>query len=539
MSKSITKTMALMETLSIFVFMVSDNNQKRLDFQVGLGHFDRVKKHLLILFYLCLYAFSPVFAENIELEKGDMAVCIDVKPMPERMEFSRANLINCLTNHLDYYLWYRGWSFRFIQPDSDAGIDRLIEQTSYSRYRYLLYLDCDASFDEDKLTLKLKISLVDLKNGEKLPDKKSFKSKSRSDWIDIPAEIPAGSKFISYEPPDYVVKRMLSEALAFLPAYERESYSLVTDLPVNLVIDQKMRQDSTTYDSDMLIAALEYVSSKLRKQAGVGIKLCDVEYIHAKSISFDEIQPLFKSLMISLPKRKDTVTIGIFEPDEPVRFYQVGFADQIGLSDLARGDILIASLSPPNQETLEWKAFQNGHSILHEIGHMLGAMHVSDLNSIMNTHTTWVGATEFDRLNSLVITSYLKNGRSKNSVASYLEFLADAIEQTGYKQSDFPAFFDGYMEINQLTTGNLKFEADGFGESINYAIDGYRQLLEKNPDSAKSCFYRALVYDSTQGATHYYMSKATSGPLSELHLKKAAELGFYKAIFELVRKHFE
>jgi hypothetical protein len=240
-----------------------------------------------------------------------------------------------------------------------------------------------------------------------------------------------------------------------------------------------------------------------------------------------------------LPKRKDTVTIGIFEPDEPIQFYQVGFAEQIGLSDLASRNILIASLSPPNREIMEWKAFQNGHSILHEAGHMLGAMHVSDLNSIMNTHTTWVGATEFDRLNSLVIESYLKNGKSKNSVTSYLEFLVEAIEQTGYKQSDFPAFFDGYMEINKLTAEDLKFSADGFGESINYAIDGYRELLDKNSDSAKSCFYRALVYDSTQGATHYYMSKATSGSISELHLKKAAELGFYKAIFELVRKNFK
>jgi hypothetical protein len=497
-----------------------------------------MKKHLLILFYLCLYAFGPVFAENNAIGKGDMAVCIKVAEMPKRMEFTRANLIDCLVNHLDYYLWFKGWNYQFVQPDSDSDIDRLIEQTGYSRYRYLFYLDCDGSFDKDKLALKLNITFIDLEKGKRILDRKSYKGKSRSDWIDIPREIP-DSRFISHEPPDYVVKRILSDVLSFLPAYERETFSLTGDLPVSLVIDQKLRDGSASYDSDMLIAALEYVSDKLRQQVGIGIKLCGVEYIRAKSISFSEIQPLFKSLMIYLPKRKDTVTIGVFEPDEPVRFYQTGFTNQIGLSDLARGNILIASLSPPNRETSEWKAFQNGHSILHEIGHLLGAMHVSDLNSIMNTHTTWVGSTDFDSLNLLAIKSYQKNKRQSSSVTNYIEMLVDCIDLSGYKKSDFPAFFDGYMELNKIKSDDLEFDVDGFGTSVSYAVDGYRQLLDKNLDSAESCFYKALICDSTQGATHYYLSKSTTGALSELHLQKAAELGFYKAVFELVRERIK
>lgn len=331
----------------------------------------------------------------------------------------------------------------------------------------------------------------------------------------------------------------MSETFEFLPVYKRETYAITRDLPVYLVIDQKVREDTTGREYDMLITALEYVSNALREQVGFGIRICGVEYIGARSLTFSHIQPLFKSLILSLPQRQDTITIGIFEPDDPVRFYQKGFTDQIGLSDMVKRNILIASLSPPNNETAGWKAFMNGHSILHEIGHLLGAIHVSDLNSIMNTHTTWVGSIEFDSLNQLIINSYGKTGFEADDIAEHIEFWADCINRSGYKKSDFPVFFYDYMEANKLEIDEVDFGIGNKGRSIEYAVEGYRHLIEKQQDSAELCFYRALNYDSTQATIHYYLSKTTGRNLSELHLKKAADLGFYKAVFELVRSQFK
>ncbi len=498
-----------------------------------------MKKLLAILILLFLYVVGPVLAENYSFEKGNLAVFIKPPEVKNQMEFSSENLTDCLKNHLDYYLWYKGWDFRFIQADSLDNISQLSLQTSYSRYRYLLYVETDASFDKDRLNIDLTISFVDLKSGEKIIDRQSNKGRSQRNWVDIPGNNKSDIQFISYEPPDYVIKRLLSKALRFLPAYKRKQVTSIDDLPVYLIVDQKINQDSSDYNDNMLITALEYASNSLRQQFGIGIKICGVEYIRARSLSFSHIQPLFKSLMITLPERKDTITIGIFEPEEPALFYQAGFADQIGLSDLVRRIILIADISPPNRMTLEWKAFLNGHSILHEIGHLLGAMHVSDLNSIMNTHTTWVASNRFDELNFLVINSYRKNRRAAKSVTGYLEYLVECINRTGYKQSDFPAFFDSYIKANNHKMEDYDFGSDGFGRSIGYAVEGYRQLLEKNLDSAEDFFYKALVCDSTQGATYYYLSKATTGELSEKNLQKAAELGFYKAIFELVRSQFK
>jgi len=498
-----------------------------------------MKKLLAILILLFLYVVGPVLAEDFSFEKGDLAVFIKPAEMKNQMEFSSENLNNCLKNHLDYYLWYKGWDFQFIQADSLDDLSQLSLQTSYSRYRYLLYIGTGASFDKGRLDIDLKLSFVDLKSGEKIIDRQSNKGRSQRNWVDIPGNNKTDIKFISHEPPDYVIKRILSKALIFLPAYKRKQVTSTDDLPVYLIVDQKINQDSSDYNDNMLITALEYASNSLRKQFGTGIKICGVEYIRARSLSFSHIQPLFKSLMITLPKRKDTITIAIFEPEEPERFYEAGFADQIGLSDLAHRNILIADLSPPNRATSEWKAFLNGHSILHEIGHLLGAMHVSDLNSIMNTHTTWVASDHFDKLNLLVINSYRKNKRAAKSVTGYLEYLAECINLTGYKQSDFPAFFDSYIKANNHKMENYDFGSDGFGKSIGYAVDGYEQLLNKNRDSAEAFFYKALVCDSTQGATYYYLSKATTGRLSEKNLRKAAELGFYKAVFELVRSQFK
>ncbi len=496
-----------------------------------------MKKFFLILFLLCLSVANAVFAATAafaeKFEKGKMAIFIKPIKMKDHIEFSGENLTNCLKNHLDYYLWYRGWDYRFIQTDSITDIKRLSLQASYSRYRYLLYLETDASFKKGRIEINLKFSFIDLKSGIKIIDRQSVKGESQRNWVDIPGKSATDINFLLYEPPDYVIKRILPEALTFLPAYEREIETGRNNLPVYLVIDQKLKQDSTDYNSNMLFTALDYASKSLRDQFDIELKICGTEYIRANSLSFSHIQPLFKSLLATLPKRKDTITIGIFKPEQPERFYQAGFSDQIGLSDLARRNILIADLSPPNRSTSQWKAFLNGHSILHEIGHLLGAMHVSDLNSIMNTHTTWVSSSHFDVLNLFIIKFYRKSTRPTKGVTDYLEYLVDCINRTDYKQSDFPAFFHSYMKANKRETRD--FGPSNFAKSIRYAVDGYDQLLNKNLDSAKDYFYTALVCDSTQSATYYYLSKATTGLLSEKHLRKAADLGLYKAVFELVR----
>ncbi len=184
--------------------------------------------------------------------------------------------------------------------------------------------------------------------------------------------------------------------------------------------------------------------------------------------------------------------------------------------------------------TSEWKGFLNGQLLLHEIGHLLGAVHVSDINSIMTSRAVWVSSDLFDPLNDYVIRTTCRQGRQYQEITEYLGVVIDCINETGYKLSDYPGHFFSYINPNKEIMKSGLFDGDGIEKSIFYAVKAYGHFILKEYETARDDFYKALVCDSTQGAIHYYLSKVTSGPLSDLHLRKSAEIGYYGAVHEYI-----
>ncbi|MEW5925238.1 MAG: hypothetical protein AB1746_14750, partial [Candidatus Zixiibacteriota bacterium] len=231
----------------------------------------------------------------------------------------------------------------------------------------------------------------------------------------------------------------------------------------------------------------------------------------------------------------DTLAIAIIDPAQPEDYFKRVQPARIGLSDLGRHFSLISRLQPPNKDVAEWAAFMNGQLMLHEVGHLLGGIHVSDLHSIMNPVSPWVASDQFDIVNRNIIEKRRKVGFSDRNIADYLHLVAGALKDSEYGLADYPAIFFSYININPFKLQRNTFGEEGVGQSIPYAVAGMQMFLIKNPEMARDNFYRAWVRDTSQASIQYYLSKVTSGKLSELHLKRAAQMDYYQAIIELGR----
>jgi hypothetical protein len=489
-------------------------------------------------------------AEEIAVKEGKIAVYLTPIDLPYQIEFNAENLRQCLTNHLDYLLWNKGWRFCFVGEGGKYQPKELATMPEMSSYDYLLYLKTEASFHSEKvppimidshesagtydglLKMRLVLSFHDLKNSGEVLFQGKFGAKSLYEWAVQPGDFIIPGDSTLPEPPDFVVKRLLSKALAFLPSYRRDRTDSGESLPVYLILDEGLDADTSRLENRSVSQAVEYASRALYRQFGFGLHICGWKNFNANKLSFSGLESYFRSFQKDEPSRGDTITLAVFVPSDPAKFYTAGKAVQIGLSDMRTQTLLIAELVPPNPMTSEWKAFLNGQLLLHEIGHLLGAVHVSDVNSIMNARTAWVSPYQFDTLNSYIVGICRKKAVRQMRVAGYLNLIAEGITNTGYRLADYPAIFFSFINLNKDRLNGVSFGPDRFNKAVKYACQGYGQYLRGNFAAAARSFYKALVCDSTQAAVQYYISKVTNGRIAAYHRRLSAQEGFYRAISE-------
>ncbi|PKK83757.1 MAG: hypothetical protein CVT49_06985 [candidate division Zixibacteria bacterium HGW-Zixibacteria-1] len=504
---------------------------------------------LLILF---MFSLHPVARETLTpLQKGKLLINIKYNEIISGPEYNTENLDQSLRNHLDFYLWSRGWDFEFVPKDAAGKIDSVIKAGAVSGAQYLLNIDVTPTFKTAKvrtnsdtgnkkikyggfLELELAVSLKNLTSGQMWPESRNVTCESRKEWV------RDGDGFLSSdqtlpEPPDYVIMRALSEALEFLPVSEPVILYSKQDIPLYMILNTAAADQWDNKDVSDVRLALAYASRSLQRQFGIGLRPVGFGRLMDDSVSFEGIQRFFNLLLKTEPKRPDTFTIAVFDPVHPEDFFKRVQPSRIGLSDLGRHFSLVSRLQPPNEDVAKWISCMNGQLLLHEIGHLMGAIHVSDLHSIMNPVTAWVASDQFDILNRRIIEARRPAGFSNGNVKDYLKLIADALDNSGYGLADYPAVYFSYININRFMLQRDTFGEDGVGQSIPYAVAGMQMYLIKNLESARDNFYKALVRDTSQASIQYYLSKVTSGKLSELHLKKAAEMGYYRAINELSR----
>jgi hypothetical protein len=504
---------------------------------------------ITILLIAVLIPLTRIIVPAAEIS-GESKTAVYVQPI--KLSSSQNDdarvLHNCLLTHLDYYLWQKAINFDFIRRDSTGNMDEIKQDAQKRHYDRLLFITPKAELKLKKtllpgrtgreksygfvyiLNIKIDVGYFDLSNAAATGKASSFQARTSDHWVEMNDSASADQKIPIIEPPDYVIKRLLSEALTFIPPGNYSPPPPADRIPIYLAVDSRIHNDWQSGGDTYLIKAVEYASRALEKQFGFGLQLIDKEFITIPVVPFSRIEALFKSFAESEPHRLDTLAVGVFRPERSGEFFEKGRNVQIGISDIGKRVSLVAELLPPGPPTAEWKVFLNGQLLLHEIGHLLGAIHVSDIQSIMISTTAWASSERFDPLNHEIILLGHQDRQNLSTVSKYLDLLVNSLETTGYKLADYPAVFFSFMNINRNTVLGDNFGTDAFRRSIPFAAQGYMQLMRKNNAFAEELLYRALAGDTGQGSIHYYLSKATFGELSRYHLLTAARIGYYQAV---------
>ncbi|MEW6016250.1 MAG: hypothetical protein AB1690_13140 [Candidatus Zixiibacteriota bacterium] len=506
-------------------------------------------KQRLILSLFLLLSISPLHAgESLEFPPGKMAVVITVPRLPENLEYNSDNFMECLASHLDYYLWLKGFQFDIFPSEAKLTLNDPETISKFGDYDYLLQLTPKPKFRRVKIkssspavieytaVIELRTDFFRLDSSVYLIKGKKSSARPLENWVATDDSLLLRKGLGHVEPPDFVLKRLLSEALSFLPRLPPVKESYKRSRPLKLLIDSRIANDIKGNMEKDLLRGVDYVARSLWRQFKVGLHPAAVEYFTVKELSYTDIERLLRSFIRGGLPPSDTLTVAVFRPDNSEDYYIGDGNIQVGLSDLGRKLAVIAEISPPHTGLREWKVFLEGQLLLHEIGHLLGAVHVSDLSSIMTIRPTWLSSDRFDRLNDRIIRAGLEDGDALNKITSYLMLVLKSVEESEYPLAELPSTFFSYINLNHKELMINRLAETTLGAATLAASDGYRAYLMKDFIGARDRFSRALAENPNQASFHYYLAQVSTGPEAFLHLNQAAALGYYSALHELVLK---
>jgi hypothetical protein len=226
---------------------------------------------------------------------------------------------------------------------------------------------------------------------------------------------------------------------------------------------------------------------------------------------------------------KERLVVYLINNNDREDYFLSNQYDNIGLAEIGRSQILINEIPAPTVDQTEWQAMYNSLTLLHEIGHTFGAVHVSDKYSIMNHNLTWLAANEFDPLNRQIVNDALEGKIVFVKKEDYLGYVTDLILASDYYLVDIPSF---YYNFFKRKSDSLLFQSFSKSERYKpflYAASGYGYMEGRQYKLAELEFIKALEYLPTQASFYYYLSLCTEGDESRLYLEKASKMGYYLA----------
>ncbi len=460
------------------------------------------------------------------------------------------DLRRCLINHVDFLLWEWGWDYT-IDDSILSGLDReSIQSVNAGNFRYAFNIDLRAKMiplNERNRNAKKKeyfinypllsglaisLTLKDLESGTTAYHN-SIVVDAMADWVTLPG---ADDFADSPEPPDNMVKRGLSQLFADLPYFARPEDLPEKEISLYLVLDQECQRDTSGYIRKVLDEAVEFASHSFLRQFGWGFKVQGISFMEMPGANLKAMEKNHYTVMRRLQPAMNCLIATLFVPRDPQNYYNRGMSFHVGLSNIGKHHMITAYIPAPDTSLSEWDPFINGLLILHEAGHLMGGVHVYEDASIMYPQSPWVASWQFDRLNRDIIERILDNDYPLKRIETYLELVMSSLERTEYNRVDCGEFLWEFARVNPGFKWPDEVADSDIRRAAGHSLAGLTFLKSGQKEEARQSFYKALALAPKQGAIHYWLSKATEGELSRIHLRESAELGFSDAVFDLMRQ---
>jgi len=203
---------------------------------------------------------------------------------------------------------------------------------------------------------------------------------------------------------------------------------------------------------------------------------------------------------------------------------------ELGTSRLGRNQIYIRVQRASEGQDMDWRAQENGLTLLHETGHSMGCLHVGDIGSVMNHTEHWSGADDFDPVNDRIARAALSGELTFDSPAGYLSFVSTVLQESDYGLADYPAFFYRYLSHGANRRMAKLLRAAIGRQSYLEAVDAYGLLMAGRSEFAAALFRKAVEADPHQAALYHYLSLATTGVESQQARGEATRLGYAPAL---------
>ena len=466
------------------------------------------------------------------------------------------SLAMAVRSYCDYYFYRVGRLSEVSLLSADISFQQRLAQVDLANYASIVYLKPEGSFQSRTVTVRdrrrvshfvqvpgfadisLQYRLLTVDGGRIIGEKKGL-VRADADRYWLKRSTAVGSRKLDSliaanpEPIEYVIQRCLEEVLGHVSAGPQPLEMPGEPIPSLLYVDSSLIRENPDEWARAAHEVHDLASRYFFRSFSHSFRASEVRPIDVPAEPGSSLRHTYGRFKNKVAAAGDTLIVGICANTDPVEYFLHKGYDQVGVSDIGQKRVIVSTLPRPTSSSGFWEPHFNGLTLLHEIGHSYGAIHASDMNSVMSHTTTWLASARFDPFNRRVIEAALSGGLTFDQPEKYLSFVSKTLTEINYGLVDYPSFFYHFLEHGENQTIRKKLLNAIPHKPHVSAARAYGLLMAGEHGAAARLFRQTIKADSTQASLYYYLSLATTGPESVAAMQKAADLGYFLALIRL------
>lgn len=383
---------------------------------------------LILSLLVLLFVPGPILAE--QTSRVVLIEAASERPGSGQADFN-SSLTNALANYLDYYFFRTGRQAQLVSVPPGRGehyIDSLLSGSSNVSLTHLVvggeFEDRLSSYTDHRrvsrfiirpncLRIEVEITVYEKSDEQQVSIEPGLLTeRDRHYWLEFESGEQArrldSLLAVTAEPHEYLVRRMIERLFPLPDEYGPRETGGTSQIPAIVLVDSSFVDEiGNDWRSDVS-ALLSSASYFLDREFGYSLNLARIAADNGGIDSDIGPQERFKLFQRRTPKAGDTLIIGLYSRNRVEDFFGPRETDAIGLSVTGDGRLLLRQLPLGRSENRVWRGHINSLVLVHELGHVMGAIHVSDPNSIMCHNATWLAPAQFDDFNREMVAAALK-----------------------------------------------------------------------------------------------------------------------------------